>query len=249
MGMLRKLFLLVVMTFFLVSCQFSETMIINEDGSGRMSIAVDMSEMMAMMPTQDSTEQKMDSVFSFKQVFEEKKDSIAQLPKAEQDKLKLLENYQMQILMDSETEKMVYTIFTDFTSVTEANNLMEGLSATGSTKMSADGSSSSSSSMGGPTEQATALRFSFENDVFERDGYITDPALFQKQMDSIKQMESFMDGAMYSVKYTFPKKIKKASMENAEISADGKTITFQQKFITYLKDPDALDIQIELEEK
>ena len=58
-----------------------------------------------------------------------------------------------------------------------------------------------------------------------------------------------MDGAMYSVKYTFPKKIKKVSIEDAEISADGKMVTFQRKFINYIKDPDALDIEIVLEKQ
>ena len=172
MGMYRKLFLLAVITVTLVSCQFSETMIINEDGSGRMSIAVDMSEMMAMMPAQDSTEQKIDSVFSFKQIFEEKKDSISKLPQAEQEKLKLLEDYQLHMLMDADTGEMVYTIFTDFNSVTDANNLMQGLAATGGSQLSSNGSSNTTNSVGSAKEQPTAVSYSFENDVFKRDGYI-----------------------------------------------------------------------------
>ena len=127
--MFKKRCLLVVLAVTLVSCQFSETMVINEDGTGRMSLTMDMSELMAMMPANDTLQVKMDSVMSFKKLFEEKKDSIAKLPKEEQEYLKLLENYQMRILMDPEEQKMKYEIFTNFKSVAEANNLMEGLNA------------------------------------------------------------------------------------------------------------------------
>ena len=67
-------------------------------------------------------------------------------------------------------------------------------------------------------------------------------------LDSVQAVELFMDETMYSVKYTFPKKIKSISIENAEISADGKTVTFQKPFVAYMKNPDELDVEIILEE-
>ena len=77
--MCKKFYFLGILAITLVSCQFSEPSILNEDGTGRMSLTMDMSEMMAMMPTGDSTMVKMDSIISFKKLFEEKKDSIATL--------------------------------------------------------------------------------------------------------------------------------------------------------------------------
>ena len=38
-------------------------------------------------------------------------------------------------------------------------------------------------------------------------------------------------------------------IKNAEISADGKTVTFQKPFMAYMKNPDELDVKIVLEEK
>ena len=43
---LKGLFLF-LLTISLISCQFTETIVFNEDGSGKMSIEMDMGEMMA----------------------------------------------------------------------------------------------------------------------------------------------------------------------------------------------------------
>ncbi|WP_432412791.1 hypothetical protein [Rasiella sp. SM2506] len=245
--MIKKLGLLVLLAVTLVSCQFSETMVLNEDGTGRMSLTMDMSEMMAMMPMQDTLDMKMDSVMSFKQLFEEKKDSIATLPREEQERLKLLENYQMRILMDPEKQKMEYEIFTDFKSVAEANNLMEGLNASETMGGSPMGNSNKTKEKKESQEQPTAVKFTYENSVFKRDAYIKDPEAFAKISDSIQSLEAFMEDAMYTIKYTFPKKIKSVSIKDAKISSDGKTVTFQKPFLAYMKNPDELDVEIILE--
>ncbi|MAZ71880.1 MAG: hypothetical protein CMC70_01915, partial [Flavobacteriaceae bacterium] len=216
--MFKKICLLVLVAFTLVSCQFSETMILHEDGTGRMSLTMDMSEMMAIMPMQDTVNMKMDSVISFKKLFEEKRDSIAQLPKAEQERLKSLENYQMHILMDPEKNIMEYEIFTTFTSVAEANNLMEGLNSSENLNVSPMKDNATTERKKEPSPQATAVRFSFENNVFVRDAYIKDEKAFVKLVDSLDAVEAFMEEAMYTVKYTFPKKIKTIDIKNAEIS-------------------------------
>lgn len=246
--MLKKILFLAVFAITFVSCQFSETMVLNEDGSGRMSLAIDMSEMIAMMPTTDSTRVKTDTIMSFKSLFEEKKDSIAQLPEQEQKRLKLLENYQMRMVMDPETSEMSFDIFTEFKSVAEANNLMEGLNASDGLDVSPMGNKANPKEEKKAMPQPTGVRFSFEKNVFKRDAYIKDEKAFQNMLDSVQAVELFMDETMYSVKYTFPKKIKSISIENAEISADGKTVTFQKPFVAYMKNPDELDVEIILEE-
>ena len=47
MNIFKKLIALVVITMALVSCQFTETLVLNEDGTGTMAISMDLSEMMA----------------------------------------------------------------------------------------------------------------------------------------------------------------------------------------------------------
>jgi len=83
------------LAFTVLSCQFTETMVLNEDGSGSMAIEVNLNEMMAFggAAMVDSTVVKMDTIINMKLFLEEKRDSISKLPAKEQLKLKKLENY------------------------------------------------------------------------------------------------------------------------------------------------------------
>ena len=75
------------------SCTFTEEITINSDGTGKYNLDMDGSAFMAMMPKDSvggKNEKPIDSTFSFKQLFEEKKDSIVKLPKEQQDKIKKL---------------------------------------------------------------------------------------------------------------------------------------------------------------
>jgi len=113
-----------ILAILLVSCQFTETLVMNEDGTGTMAISMDLSEMMAFSGemAQDSSMVKQDTIVSFKDLLEQKKDSIAQLPMAEQKRLKAMKNYKMKMVTDPETNKEVIDIFTDFQNISEAND-------------------------------------------------------------------------------------------------------------------------------
>jgi len=242
--MLQKSIFLLVLFFTLVSCQFTETMVINENGSGRMSISMDLSEMMAFsgeMMT-DSTITKMDTIIPFKYILEEKKDSIAQLSSQEQKRLKNLENYNIHLITDPETNQMVIDMYTDFKNVSEANDLMKAFDESeGFIPGMQDGGSDNSG------ENNVGVTYSYKKGKFKRDSYIIDPEKYQIQLDSIKEVESYMNGMTYKLKYTFPRKIKKSSAEDATYSLDGKTLELQRSFIEYLKNPDIMDLEVELE--
>src|SRR5690606_24573478 len=90
--------------------------------------------------------------------------------------------------------------------------------------------------------------FSYKNGRFKRDAYIKDKKVHQQQMDSMKQAEAFLSGANYTLKYTFPREIKKVSNEAATFSEDKKTVILQKPFLEYLKNPDILDLEVELED-
>ena len=243
--MLQRFLFLLVLIFTLVSCQFTETMVINEDGSGSISISMDLSEMMAFsgeMMT-DSTITKMDTIIPFKYILEEEKDSIAQLSAREQKRLKELENYNIHLITDPEINQMVIDVFTDFKDVSEANELMKAFDETNEfipgMKSDEEGENSNETNVG--------VNYSFKNGVFKRDSYILDPEKYQVQMDSIKEVESFMSGMTYKLKYTFPNKIKKSSVVDATYSLDGKTIEMERPFIDYIRNPDMMDLEVELE--
>ena len=242
-----KLLSLFALVFTIVSCQFTETMILNEDGSGSMAVEVNLSEMMAFggSAMADSMVTKMDTIISMKQFFEEKKDSIAKLSEKEQQELKRLENFNIRMKVDSEAAEMLYDISTDFKNVNDANDILSGLGPLGNLLPDPDANTKIEQKDDSPDFIGTT--YSYSNGRFKRDAYIKDEKMHQQQMDSMKQAEAFMGGANYTLKYTFPRKIKKVSNEEAIFSEDKKTIILQKPFLEYLKNPDVLDLEVELE--
>lgn len=246
MKIFKKLIALIVVTVALVGCQFTETLVLNEDGTGTMAISMDLSEMMAFSGemAQDSTFIKQDTVVSFKDLLEQKKDSIAQLPMTEQKRLKAMENYKMRMVTDPETNKMVIDVFTDFKNISEANDLMKGFEQSQNV---IPGGSSGSDEEKKDEPEVIGVSYSYAKGKFKRDAFIKDIKAHKTQVDSLKNAEAFMTGITYKIKYTFPKKIKKSSVKDATFSLDGKTLEMQRSFIEYIKNPDILDIEVELE--
>ena len=231
----------------LISCQFSETMILNEDGSGTINVAVDLSEMMAFggAALADSLPMKMDTIIYMKQFLEEKKDSISQLSALEQKKLKDLENFNLGIKMDSETSEMTYSISTNFKNIGEANNLMNGLEKIASLTPSLDSGSDGKNE--GSSQDVIGVDYSFNNGIFKRDAYIKDALRHKSEVDSLKNTEAFLSSSIFKLKYTFPKKISKTSNPEATFSADRKTVMVEEPFIAYFKNPNLLDLEVILE--
>ncbi|MGC1474133.1 MAG: hypothetical protein WA775_16195 [Psychroserpens sp.] len=85
----------------LTSCQFSEHIYVNEDGSGTMKFSMDASEMMEMVAEMGGGEstkgidKAMDSTIVFKDFIDEHRDSILTLSVDEQKKIRALEDFKM----------------------------------------------------------------------------------------------------------------------------------------------------------
>lgn len=244
--MLKKLLVFILFASVLTSCQFTETMVMDENGTGRMAIAVNLDEMLGMARMGDSSAVKMDTLISMKKLLEAKSDSIAKLPQKDREKLMALQNYSMHMVMDTETGKWNMETYVDFMNIDEANNLMDGLGAA-SDALPGMKSTISDESDETKDQDAVGVKYSFENGVFKRDAYIKDQAAHKKQMDSLGSAEAFASGIKYKLNYTFPRKIKKSSVTDATYSLDGKTIVVERSFLDYLRDPDVLDLEVELE--
>jgi hypothetical protein len=222
-------------------------MVIDDQGHGRMSLAIDLSDMMEMMGDmgEDSTMVKIDTIITFKSILEGKKDSIAQLPIEERKRLREMEDYKIHFTIDPDHKKSVVEIVSDFKNVSEANDLMEGLNQSGS--MISGMVNRNDANSKASENDAVGVVFSFEKGIFKRDAFIIDETAHQEQIDSLKGAESFMGGITYQLKYTFPTKVIKTSVKDAKLSLDGKTIEIERSFLAYLKNPDILDLEVELE--
>lgn len=229
-----------------ISCNFTEEIHLKEDGSGKLSINFDGSELMQMAGEEmaKTNEKAVDSIISFKDFLREKKDSIAQLPIEEQAKLKRLEPFSLRMVMNPEKKVMEFDLFSDFKNVSEMNDAFStfqeaSLLGPGSGKQPAAVPAS---------DQATEVNYAFAKNTFTRTAKIIDEALFQKSLDSLQGAEMFLSGSTYTLKYHFPKRVKSTTLEEATFSADGKTLIYEVSFLELMKNPSLLDLEVELED-
>ena len=229
-----------------ISCNFTEEIHLKEDGSGKLSINFDGSELMQMAGEEmaKTNEKAVDSIISFKELLEERKDSIAQLPPEEQAKLKRLEPFDLRMVMNPDEKVMTFDLFSDFSDISEMNDAFNtfqeaSLLGPGSAKQPTPVPAS---------EQSTEVNYTFAKNKFTRTAKIIDEALFQQSMDSLQGAEMFLSGSTYTLKYHFPKRVKSTTAENATFTADGKTMIYEVSFLELMKNPSLLDLEVVLED-
>ena len=232
------------------SCNFVEEIHLNEDGSGKLNINFDGSEMMAMIGELDSTKQEeaIDSTIVFKQLLQEKRDSIAQLSPEEQEKLKKLEPFSLRMIMNPEEKMLRFDLFSEFKSINEVDDAFNAFQDASAMNPPAGGETQQSTPPMGSNDQATTVNYEFTGNSFKRTMTIIDEELFKKGIDSLQSAEMFLSGSTYTFKYHFPKKVKSTNVEGATFSLDGKTMTYEVDFLQMMKDPESVIIEVELED-
>lgn len=229
------------------SCNFTEEIYLSEDGSGSIALSFDGSELMSITGEEGETpgQQAMDSVIYFSDILAEKKDSIASLPEAEQQRLAKLEPYRMHMKADPEAKSLFFSLERDFTDIGEIQDSFNAFQ-----DASALDPDDNDSPMAASTEfyQSTDVSFSYGKGRFSRRAFITDSLLHQQRIDSLAGTEAFLSGSTYTLKIHFPRKVKSASTQEATLSMDGKTLIREVDFMEYLKNPSLLDMEVELED-
>lgn len=241
---------LLVMVF--TSCQFSEDIYINDDGSGKISFSFDGSQLMQMAGDKfaEEGEEAVDSTFSFKEIFDEKRDSISKLTIEEQEKLKSLEDYKMHMVMNPETKEMKFELFAEFKKASEmkdmfkAMNNFSNMQGKGSAEVNDPNNPFSSLGEGGNTK----LNYTYSGSTFTREVIVLDKEIQKKLGDSLSEMAAMFGTSTYKLNYHFPRAVKSVSNEKAMFSADRKTVTLEFPFMTYALDPEALNLEIVLED-
>jgi hypothetical protein len=246
-----------VLTLTLTSCQFSENIYINEDGSGTMEFSMDASEMMEMVAqmgdgeSANGLDKAMDSTIVFKDFIEENRDSIVNLYPDEEQKIMALEDFKMHMLMNPETKKMVFDLTTDFKDANRLQDMFKAMNSFSNLQGQggAEQNTPSSPFSGMGADGSTEVNYSFDGTVFKRSAKVTDEQLHKQSIDSLGQSAVMFGSSKYTVNYHFPRAVKSFSKEGAMYSEDRKTVTFEVGFLDMLKDPDLLDFEVVLEQK
>ncbi|MEO7976731.1 hypothetical protein [Flavobacterium sp.] len=237
----------------LTSCTFTENIYVNDNGTGKFSVDMDGSSLMAMAGDQigqqmgtDATK-SIDSTFTFKQLLEDKKDSIAKLSPEMQKELKKVENYIVHTKMSTEKKEFLMTVSTDFKNANELQDILQTLSAFQKLEKSTAATAPFGGSFGNNNSK---LNYTYSGKKFTRTSVIDQKKPDEKAKDtsaSPDMSKMIFASSNYILKYHFPKKIKKVSNPNALFSDDRKTITIQYPFTDYIENPDKFNLEVEFE--
>ncbi|MDO6596064.1 hypothetical protein Q4512_04000 [Oceanihabitans sp. 2_MG-2023] len=261
---MKQFILAIASVFLLTSCNFTEEISFNPDGSGEFIMSYDMSEVMKTMEEmgggkKDNGKEKMklDSVMYFKDMLVEKADSIATLSQEEQDKLKSLESIVIKMKMDEEEGLFDMGFGSTFTSLKELPEALKKIEE--AKKMNSE----NNAQMGKMGESAVAkasedifeyVDFAYDGKTFSRsikEGFQQSEADIEELNEEIGQMgdsKEMFEAMSYTLVYNFPKKIKSVTNKNAVISSDKKSVSLKMNFIDMIKSPEAMTLDVELEE-
>lgn len=266
---MKKLFLLSVLVSFFISCNVTETIVFNNDMGGAYKTSYDMSPLMkkakenqTAATSENEKKEVVDTLIVFNDMLEIYKDSIATLPKAEQDKLNKLRGMTLRMNMNEAAMQFEFEVGKEFNSFNDLAFINEEVSealdmAKKETTKNQEGTSQIDGMLKGDP-----VKYTFENNIFKRFDPSIKKDLGQSEEEDQdeeasedameaqieQQFEEIFKESYYTITYVFPRKIKKTSIKNAEISKDRKTLTYKVDWNSINKDNTLLDFQIELEE-
>ncbi|NND15753.1 MAG: hypothetical protein HKN89_05470 [Eudoraea sp.] len=253
-----KKFLAYIITFILLTgCVIQEQFVFDKDGSGEYSMAFNMDQIMGMGSDTDSTQKVVDTVITFASFLDEKKDSISQLSKEEQERLELLRPLTFVMNMNDSLQKFDMRLSYAFTSLDEIENFSEAVKAANIKELSELGmggsskDSTQSSEASDPSDDlfgsADAYTTKFSAKGFSR--MITAEAREKliKDKDTTSGSDAFDDAIIMRQVYKFPYKIKSVDNPNAKIHADFKGVEVEANMMQLNNNPDIFNIKVKFE--
>ncbi len=263
---MKKLFLLFVLTTFLTSCNVTESIVFNENGSGEFLLTYEMGEAMKAfeesMGGGDSEKKKpgkiMDTTMVFADIMETYKDSVAALPEEKRLAMEVVKDMFMNMKLNEEEGIMNLGIGLNFNSIDDLKDINEKIKKAQSLNAQGDqvDSMKENSPLGnffgsdnnkmGYVYADNSFSRATKIDISEEEMEDAMKELFDEEDENNQQFMDYFENAYYNVKLTFPKAIKSISVEDAELSKDRKTVTYKVKWVEYLKNPMSLDVNVEL---
>jgi len=258
---MKKILVCLSIILIVSSCTMKEKMVMNEDGSGTFSYGFDLAGIFKMgFKSSDSakTNKVVDTTFTFKEVFAKAKDSIAKLPETEKQKLKMLENFKVNVKANEAKQQLKFDMEYNFPSTDSLKNMVSPLETLEAMPRIGPGKKLGSSLSAVPEEQNKKTHFSYNYDgkVFEKIILIPDGAkktVKKKKKEKTsedglsKKMDEMLKECKYSVEYHFPKKIKTLSLKNAIISKDRKSFVLDIPIEDFPEDEQELGFKVTFE--
>lgn len=231
-----------ILSLLLVSCQFTEEITFQKNGSGLYKLKIDMGELMSGLPSQDKdtvkAKEKIDSIIYIKDILDAYKDSINTLTPAEKAQLEAIKDMRIHMIVDDENSKMNMNFLLDFKDVSDLHNIKEKVELASKLQ---EKKNDTKTNLENHEVQYEFSKKKFARKVTMKDMSVEEQEAFDKQQEN-NQM--FMKGSMYSLVYHFPRKIKSTTLKGAEISRDRKTLRYTIALDEIIQDPKLLDFTV-----
>lgn len=264
-----RLFFIGLITLMFSSCVITEDITFADNGTVKYQLAIDMSQLSssgAGSPMQGMPTEAFSIVQMFRDSISIGLDALSATEKQEVDELLAdLEPFYMKAKSDDEDEEYTFKLFGDFKDVNQLNRAITALDRSKELEMHFKGKQEETEESQTPPFSLAGKQSTFEwngkqmqrlypiaKETVEVDKTIKeeeeddDSLIGNMTKQMMAPMMQMLEMGQYTTKYHFPKKIKQANIESAEISEDGKILIINQMGLNFIE-PEFNKITVELE--
>ncbi len=240
-----KKYISLLLILLISSCQITETIHLNPNGSGTIVISKlrDEQSYMQVAGENYSKEEKFeDTTYVFHDFITKYEATFSKLPASEKTIFQKFANVNVHIKKSSYEKEYKTTITQNFNTITEVPDLYK-------TEEYVDDLIHNYALTA--EEHYYKVNYTFDGSLFKRMVTITDAVQLTKQQDQIKELKNrysqFKINQPYVLKYYFPRKIKSVSNANAKISEDKKSLALQFLITDCVINPESTNLEVLLE--
>lgn len=226
------------------SCQITETINLNSDGSGTIEYYNLRDEnSFQQLGRQDLRYEKFrDTIFTFQDYITKYHETFVRFSKVDQALFTEHANVKMHIKVDPIQMENFNRVWVDFKKIDEVPYVYESLGLANSLKENY------------PIHRKNyKIKYSFDGVIFKRSLQIMDQENFEKDKKEWEERKKIYSKyklvQSYILNYHFPRKIKSVSNEKAILSSDKKSLTVEFQLSDCLQNPQITNLEVVLEPK
>ena len=243
--MKNRIFFFLVIAILCTSCQVTETIHINSDGSGTIVVENlrDENSYMQLVKEEYANEDIFkDTTYVFSDYFKKYEGTFSRTPKADQNAYLRYSEVKVHIKKSSYEKEFRTTISQNFKKATDIVDLYK-------TEDYADNIEKNYALSA--EEHYFKVNYDFVGNRFIRTVKITDSIQLKKQFDLIEKYKSHYKGnklvQSYVLNYDFPRKIRSVSNPRAQIGNDHKSLSVQFLLTDCIQNPEITNLEVVLE--
>ena len=229
----------------MVSCQVTETLYLNPDGSGSIEVVELRDENSYMQLAKEAYSKEdiyKDTTYVFSDYFQKYSETFNRTVPEDQAVFKQYSNVKVHSKLSSYDKEFRTVISQNFQKASEIADLYKTENYASDIKnnyaLSAE-------------EHYCKVRYDYNGHHFSRIVKITDSTHFKNQVEKIDQYKTYYKGYKlvqnFQLKYYFPRKIQSVSNPLATISADRKSLSLLLLLTDCLQNPEITNLEVVLE--